>query len=273
MSDEFLPDLSLLILISSLCCGIGLAVERLRPAERPEGAERVSLGLLYLVVYSTVLMLLTPLPRLATAVVTGWLGLGFIELPSAGWGLLWAIPVYCLAIDFLEYAFHRAQHRFPVLWAMHSLHHSARPMNATTTLRHFWLEPAIKMLCLYPLAMIFFQPSPVVLLVNALLSYWSFFAHLNLKLPFGRAWALVNNPDFHRLHHSAQPEHFNRNFADILPVFDLVFGTARRPAEGEAVATGLDTGEVPATIVEAVLWPWRRSLAWLSPSASAEAPR
>jgi sterol desaturase/sphingolipid hydroxylase (fatty acid hydroxylase superfamily) len=210
-----------------------------------------------------VLALLSPLPRLVTGFITQELGLGLVALPVAGWGLLWAIPAYCLAIDFLEYAFHRAQHRVPLLWAMHSLHHSARPVNAATTYRHFWLEPAMKMLFIYPLAAVFFQASPIVLVANGLLCYNSVFAHLNLRISLGPAWALINNPAYHRLHHSARPEHFNRNFADIFPLFDLVFGTAQRPVKGEAVATGLDTGEVPADLAEAALWPWRRRLARL----------
>jgi hypothetical protein len=34
----------------------------------------------------------------------------------------------------------------------------------------------------------------------------------------------------HRVHRSVDVEHHNRNFADWLPIFDIVFGTHRPPA-------------------------------------------
>jgi sterol desaturase/sphingolipid hydroxylase (fatty acid hydroxylase superfamily) len=36
---------------------------------------------------------------------------------------------------------------------------------------------------------------------------------------------LLVTPQVHRIHHSVDAEHYNRNFADALPIFDIVFGT------------------------------------------------
>ena len=35
------------------------------------------------------------------------------------------------------------------------------------------------------------------------------------------------------------PEHYNTNFADALPIFDILFGTYRRPTKDEFRATGV----------------------------------
>jgi hypothetical protein len=43
----------------------------------------------------------------------------------------------------------------------------------------------------------------------------------------------------HRIHHSVDAEHYNRNFADVLAIFDVAFGTYYRPETEEFPATGL----------------------------------
>ena len=56
-----------------------------------------------------------PAVAIVTVAMTNALGGGLFRLPSSGWGLVPAIALYALAMDFGEYVFHRAQHRFPVL--------------------------------------------------------------------------------------------------------------------------------------------------------------
>ena len=69
-----------------------------------------------------------------------------------------ALPVwagvlgYLVVRDLLEFLFHRAQHTVPWMWSMHSLHHSDPDMSALTTSRHFWAEPLIKAVTIWPLA-------------------------------------------------------------------------------------------------------------------------
>jgi sterol desaturase/sphingolipid hydroxylase (fatty acid hydroxylase superfamily) len=59
------------------------------------------------------------------------------------------------------------------------------------------------------------------------------------------------------MHHSALPEHFDCNYAALLPIYDVLGGAYRRPRAGEYPATGLDTGELPHSFVQAVIWPLR----------------
>lgn len=72
--------------------------------------------------------------------LTNALGGGLVTLPSSGWGLIVGLLVYTLVIDLGEFVFHRAQHRYPLLWAKHALHHSDEAMNVAPTLGHFWAE-------------------------------------------------------------------------------------------------------------------------------------
>jgi hypothetical protein len=50
---------------------------------------------------------------------------------------------------------------------------------------------------------------------------------------------ILVTPPVHRIHHSVNAKHYNRNFADALPIFDVVFRTFHRPVREEFSATGL----------------------------------
>jgi len=63
----------------------------------------------------------------------------------------------------------------------------------------------------------------------------------------------------HRLHHSA--ERADTNFADVLPIFDILFGTYRRPRPDEFPATGLAGAPAPRSLWAAQLAPLVRASA------------
>jgi sterol desaturase/sphingolipid hydroxylase (fatty acid hydroxylase superfamily) len=233
---------------------VALFIERVRPAQtQPPKAARFNL--VYTVLYVVAQVMIVPIVSVATVSTINASGGGWIVLPTTGWALLPAFVLYALTLDFLEYLFHRAQHRVPVLWAMHSLHHSDATLNASTTSRHYWGEPGIKMVTIYLLAGMLFKANVFILGMYALLSFHNVFSHMNLRLGFGRWSTLINSPQYHRLHHSALPEHHNCNFAALFPVFDVMSGAYRRPHKSEYPPTGLDSGELPSGLVDAIFWP------------------
>ena len=162
-----------------------------------------------------------------------------------------AIPAYILVMDLAEYLFHRAQHAIPILWRMHSLHHSDHDMNATTTQRHFWGDPLLKSLTIWPLAALIVAPTPAASAIYGFAMLWNVVSHSAIDLNFGKWSWLINGPAYHRRHHSIQPEHFNSNFAALFPIFDVIAGSYHRP-EGFP-RTGLD--HRPRNLGEVLLWP------------------
>lgn len=184
-------------------------------------------------------------------------GGGLINLPDEGWGLLGSAAIFIIAMDFMEYGFHRAQHTLPFLWAMHSLHHSDPAVNVTTTTRAFWAEAAIKAVFVYPLVGILFHVTPAIFTIYGVSKLYDFVNHLNLRVHFGRFWIVLNGPQYHRIHHSSRPEQFNRNFAPFFPVWDWIFGTHHRPMPDEFPVTGLDTHDLPRNFFDALIWPVR----------------
>lgn len=162
-----------------------------------------------------------------------------------------AVILYVVVYDFAEYLFHRMQHRIPLLWSMHSLHHSDPNMSVLTTNRHFWADPLFKSVTVWSAAALVISPTPVALAVYTALCLWNFVTHSQLPLNLGTWSWVINTPAYHRRHHSALPEHYDSNFAAILPIWDVLFGNYHRP-EGHP-PTGYSTR--PRNLREQLLWP------------------
>ncbi len=54
----------------------------------------------------------------------------------------------------------------------------------------------------------------------------------------------------HRIHHSREPQHFNKNFGVVTSVWDRLFGTAYFPAKDEWPDTGIVNQSEPSTVRE-----------------------
>jgi sterol desaturase/sphingolipid hydroxylase (fatty acid hydroxylase superfamily) len=232
-------------------------IEQLRPA-RPQSISCIRLNIAYTAALRVIYAVLSPLSVGLTTLMVNALGGGLIELPASGAGLAVAIACYALAMDGGEYLFHRAQHRIPLLWAMHSLHHSDPAVNVSTAPRHFWGEILLKSVTIYALIGFLFKANAVVVGAYTVFGLYNYVLHMNLRLGFGRWQALLNSPQFHRLHHSALPEHYDCNFNQFFPVFDVLCGTYRQPRHDEYPPTGLASGDAPQKLYNMLLWPWRR---------------
>jgi sterol desaturase/sphingolipid hydroxylase (fatty acid hydroxylase superfamily) len=196
---------------------------------------------------------------------TVWHGPALIDGASLPFWL--AVPIYVVVQDLGEYLFHRAQHAIPLLWTMHSLHHSDPDMSALTSTRHFWGDRLIKSFTVWPLAYLVISPTSAALATYFGVSLWHFLVHSNLRLDFGRWTWLLNGPAYHRIHHSRLPEHYNCNFASLFPIFDILSGSYRHP-DCHPV-TGLEQ-QPPMNALQLLVWPivsWRFEANMQKPAA------
>jgi sterol desaturase/sphingolipid hydroxylase (fatty acid hydroxylase superfamily) len=198
----------------------------------------------------------------ATALTSGAIvsaaGGGFIHLRADGAWLVPSLAVYIVAGDLYRYWMHRLSHAVPLLWALHSFHHSAEALTFVTGARHHWLDRVVNDGFFPFFAILFRVPPEIVLVGNCIYFLPDGCAHLNLRLSPGRFVMWVNSPQYHRIHHSTRREHADKNFAALLPLWDIVFGTAWRPAPDEFPATGLGDGAKPRSLWEGIVWPFRR---------------
>ena len=203
-----------------------------------------------------------PLTAASGIMIINATGGGWVHLRADGWWFLFSVVVVILAMDFYSYLLHRAQHKVPVLWSMHSLHHSAEALSIVTGARHFWLEDVLNTAVFPIMGIIFSIPQEVLLTVGAVyLVPDGLFSHLNVRMSLGRFALVVNNPQYHRIHHSLEPQHFDKNFCKMLPLFDVIFGTAWWPGKHEFPMTGL-AGEKATGFLDGIIWPVRRRLSW-----------
>jgi sterol desaturase/sphingolipid hydroxylase (fatty acid hydroxylase superfamily) len=142
--------------------------------------------------------------------------------------------VYIVLLDFGEYWRHRLQHRLPWWWALHSLHHDQQQMTLWSDDRNHLLDDVLTVMWAGTIGLLIGvapEEFPFVVIVFRMIESLS---HTNVRLGFGRiGGVLLVGPQYHRVHHSiehARPP-FDRsrgcNFAVILPIWDVVFGTWR----------------------------------------------
>jgi sterol desaturase/sphingolipid hydroxylase (fatty acid hydroxylase superfamily) len=205
--------------------------------------------------------LVSPVAAVCSIMVINAAGGSWIYLRSDGWWFLLSTMIVLVAIDLLAYFMHRLQHKVPVLWAMHSLHHSAEAISMVTGARHFWLEETLTIPVLWVVAIVIKIPPEVgstVLLIYFVVG--DGLAHLNMRVSLGRFALWLNHPQYHRIHHSIEPQHIDKNFCRMLPLFDVIFGTAWKPGKGEFPATGLASREKPTGFLDGIIWPVRHIL-------------
>ena len=215
-----------------------------------------------------IFMPLVVLPLVISTVAAGrfayWVLTGIFGPPShpvgpAGPVLLVAFTItMLLAYDLSYYLYHRMQHRFPILWELHKVHHSAQVMIGVTKDRvhpideimNRWWDGIIPGLCYG--VWCFFALDPVELTIFGINVYalrniilmMDFVRHTHLKLSYGRYLdGVLLSPHYHQLHHSIAEKHWDKNFGLGLSIWDRIFGTLVVPEPDENFVFGLTENE------------------------------
>jgi sterol desaturase/sphingolipid hydroxylase (fatty acid hydroxylase superfamily) len=146
-----------------------------------------------------------------------------------------AFALYLLAFDFADYWIHRGQHSSRWWWSLHALHHSQRQMTMWSDNRNHLLDDVLRDTLLVVLAQVIGVPPGQFVAIVAFTQLTESLQHANLRLSFGRIGErLWVSPRFHRVHHSIGLGHEKQgkgslgghNFGVLLPVWDMLFGTA-----------------------------------------------
>lgn len=159
-----------------------------------------------------------------------WVTLGIPEGFRAGvaaqpWWLQ-AIEVVLLS-DLLVYWGHRLQHRTPLLWRFHSIHHSAEHLDWLAAHREHPIDTVYTMgLINLPVFLLGFPLETLTGLI-AFRGVWAIYIHSNVRLPLGPLRVLVGAPELHHWHHDRDRD--AGNYANISPIMDVIFGTYKCP--------------------------------------------
>lgn len=226
-----------------------LAVELVRPARRLH-LGTVVFNLCYAPIYLTVsAAVLDPVARQ----ISPWIPanmLGWSIRDASTEAVVALVLAYLMAFDFFYYWFHRLQHRWRWMWRFHRFHHADSNVSISSATRHHWMEEALRYFVMsMPLLLLFGSPERTFTWLGVLTGVLGLFIHWNVPIGLGKFSAVLVGPQYHRLHHSIEPHHYDKNFAVIFPFWDRLFGTQHLPQRGEFPVTGLTDAGGPNGLV------------------------
>jgi sterol desaturase/sphingolipid hydroxylase (fatty acid hydroxylase superfamily) len=133
--------------------------------------------------------------------------------------------VALLLVDFLYWLQHYCNHKVPLFWQFHALHHSQKEINFFTDFRYHVVEYVVRYtFIIVPFLVLKIEP-PVILAYVIFSKCYSHFYHGNIHTSMGPFKYVLVTPQSHRVHHSLQPEHRDKNFGAILSIWDFMLGT------------------------------------------------
>jgi sterol desaturase/sphingolipid hydroxylase (fatty acid hydroxylase superfamily) len=141
-----------------------------------------------------------------------------------GLPLLVAIPVAFIVHDLSYYWEHRLGHRVGLLWAFHAIHHSSNEFNHSTAARGFFLD-GLPRPFFDAVAALFGVPPVVFIAVSVVKNAFGIWNHASYIGRLGRLDRWLATPMIHKVHHANQPQYIDRNYAQVLIVWDRLFGT------------------------------------------------
>ncbi len=209
------------------------------------------LGLGVLASYVLLLLLDLVVPARAFPRVRGWrlkglaffvLSIGmFMTLPFVwdawlsqyrlfdltGLGTVAGAIIGVLAIQLVNYGWHRTMHNTPLLWRwFHQMHHSAERVDIYGA---FYFHPldvvGFAFAGSLALALLVGVTPEAALIANIASTFAAFFGHANIRTPQWLGY-IIQRPENHTLHHQRGVHAFN--YGDF-PFWDMVFGTFRNP--------------------------------------------
>lgn len=129
-----------------------------------------------------------------------------------------------LLTDLVWYWYHRLAHEINVFWAAHVVHHQSEDFNYTVSARITVFQSAIRCLFWGLLPLAGFPPAmiSIFLLIHGI---YPFFIHTQAIGKLGWFEYIFVTPSHHRVHHSSNPQYLDKNYGDILIIWDKLFGT------------------------------------------------
>jgi len=198
------------------------------------------------------ILLIVPLTAWACGVAPQW--------RPAWWSGGWGLALDLLLLDGFIYWWHRANHRLPLLWRFHSVHHLDRILDTTTALRFHFGEVAIAGLARAAVVIALAVPLVSVLIFEILLLIATIFHHSNLRLAPALERALsfaVVTPSIHWVHHHRVRADTDSNYSTVLSIWDPLFRSRSRTARTPDLEIGVE-GREELPVLGLLAAPFRR---------------
>ncbi len=130
-----------------------------------------------------------------------------------------------LFYDLAWYIDHRIAHRTGMFWAMHHVHHSCPEYNMTVASRGFLLDSTLLSRPTFYLLPILGVAPQQYIVMSILTNVWGIAQHTRMVGKLGFLDTLFATPSSHRVHHGSESHCIDRNFGEVLMLWDHLFGT------------------------------------------------
>lgn len=142
--------------------------------------------------------------------------------------LLWMLLF--LLTDLVWYWYHRLAHEINIFWMAHVVHHQSEDFNYTASARITVLQAFIRTGFWAILPLLGFPAGMItsLLLIHGL---YPFFIHTRLVGRLGVLEYILVTPSHHRVHHASDEKYLDKNYGDVLIIWDKLFGTFKKEEE------------------------------------------
>ncbi len=204
-------------------------------------------------------------------------------------GLISIALIYLIVSDFCVYWVHRLHHENPIIWPFHAVHHSAEVMTPITVYRKHPIYDLISSLikavligvltgiclALFVEEISLAQIAGINIFYFVFIAMYANFRHSHIWISYGR-WLehIFISPAQHQIHHSIATRHWNKNYGEVLAIWDWVFGTLYVPNEVEQLEFGLANADGQRiaqpypTLADSLVQPFAEAKKTLRPETS-----
>lgn len=157
---------------------------------------------------------------------------------------VWAIVLTAvLGLDFFGgWLVHILEHKVPLLWRIHVVHHADNNVDVTTGLRHHPFEAINRWIFFTAGAFLLGLPVYAIMISQTLNSMFTMFTHANIALPqwLDKAISYIFiSPNMHKVHHHWKQPYTDSNYGTTFSIWDRLLGTYTF-LEPENLRYGLD---------------------------------
>jgi sterol desaturase/sphingolipid hydroxylase (fatty acid hydroxylase superfamily) len=158
-----------------------------------------------------------------------------------------------VAVELSDYIVHYYEHKIPILWELHKVHHSADCINPLTSRRGHsiplvysgilvgFIVGTTNGLLMFLFNISFAEAMVLSAVQSKMGNLWTLSPLKHSHIPVGFGWfdKIFISPHMHQVHHSKLQQHWDKNFGNNLSIFDWLFNTGYKPARGEKVIYGI----------------------------------
>ena len=150
-----------------------------------------------------------------------------------------AIIIAFIVQDFSGYWLHRMNHRVNILWNRHIIHHSSEEFNLSCALRQE-ISAIVRFGAIFMIPAALLGISPTIFAVlGPIHLFMQFWYHTRLINKMGWLEKFLVTPSHHRVHHAINAKYMDKNYGQILIVWDKLFGTFQAELEEEKPVFGI----------------------------------